>query len=57
MVPGSLGERCTIDCTINYPGVVWALGRPNLRPTLLLFKRVSAFELSWFELPSFELLN
>jgi len=41
----------------RFSGVVWAWVRPDLGFTLLLFKSLSAFELSWCELPSSERLN
>ena len=36
----------------RFPDVAGALGRPDLGPTLLLLKPMSALELSWYELPS-----
>jgi len=38
-------------------GVVWAVGRPDLGPTLLLFEPMSAFEWLQCELLSSELVN
>jgi len=41
----------------RFPAVVWALGWPELGPTLLLFKPMSAFELSRCELMRSEKWN